>query len=131
ASGAPPMPTTWTDVAPAYDPEFEEPPDKAAVAPTERLAVVSLVAGIVGFFLPVVGPITAIVSGHVARDEIRKSKGRLGGDGFARTGLLLGYTWIGFTVLTLGACIAITRESREARATPVALRPKHSWLAHP
>ncbi|RUL83430.1 DUF4190 domain-containing protein [Tautonia sociabilis] len=69
---------------------------------TEKLAVVSLAAGILGFFFPVVGPVTAIVSGHVARDEIKKSRGRLGGDAMARTGLILGYIWIGLMVAAVG-----------------------------
>jgi hypothetical protein len=96
-------------VDPLDDPEFEDLPEKfdGAQPPAERLAIVSLVAGIVGFFLPVVGPVTAVVSGHIARDEIRKSKGRLGGDGLARTGLVLGYLWIGLSALMVAGLIFV------------------------
>lgn len=104
------MSTSWSATDHDYDPEFEEAPDKGAPhdLPTERLAVVSLVAGISGFFLPVVGPVTAVVSGHVARGEIRKSNGRLGGDALAKTGLILGYIWIGLTVLAVLAMFSFT-----------------------
>lgn len=104
------MSTSWSTAEHDYDPEFEDVPDKSSPydLPTERLAIVSLVAGIAGFFLPVVGPVTAVVSGHVARGEIRKSNGRLGGDALARTGLILGYLWIGLTVLTIVAMLGFT-----------------------
>jgi hypothetical protein len=104
------MPTSWSAAEHDHDPEFEEAPEKVGPheLPTERLAVVSLVAGIAGFFLPVVGPVTAVVSGHVARGEIRKSNGRLGGDAMARTGLILGYVWLGLTVLALLVTIGFT-----------------------
>lgn len=106
------MASSWSSAAaePDHDPEFEDLPEKAPPIdlPTERLAVVSIVAGIAGFFLPIVGPVTAIVSGHVARDEIRKSKGRLGGDGLARTGMVLGYVWVGLTVTALLVMLSFT-----------------------
>jgi len=52
------------------------------------LAIVSLVCGIVALVL---GPlaILAIVSGHIARAQIRRT--REGGRGMATTGLILGY----------------------------------------
>ncbi|MEW4570222.1 DUF4190 domain-containing protein [Tautonia sp. JC769] len=104
------MSTSWSATEHDYDPEFEEVPDKGASydLPTERLAVVSLVAGIAGFFLPIVGPVTAVVSGHVARGEIRKSNGRLGGDAMARTGLILGYVWLGLTALGMLVMLGFT-----------------------
>lgn len=107
----------WHDDSQAVHPDFEDIPARSKGEPesTERLAVVSLVAGIAGFFLPVVGPVTAIVSGHVARDEIRKSRGRLGGDALAKTGLILGYIWVGLTLLMVGVVASLTTSlTREA-----------------
>ena len=97
------MHATWNEPSKAYDPEFEDAPEKAPKGepPASRLAILSLISGISGFFLPLVGPITAVVSGHVARDEVRKSRGRLGGDALARTGLILGYIWLGLTAAAL------------------------------
>ena len=69
-------------------------------APTSTLSITSLMMGILGWiFLPVVGGIIAIISGHLAKKEIRRSEGLLGGDGLATAGLVLGYA-----NLTLGLC---------------------------
>ncbi len=58
--------------------------------PTNSAAVVSLVAGIVSWFLcPLVGGIVAVISGHMAHSQI-KSSGE-GGAGMATAGLALGY----------------------------------------
>lgn len=69
--------------------------------PTSPLAIVSLVAGILSWImLPVVGAIAAVICGHMARRDIRDSRGSLGGDGLAVGGLLLGY--IHLVVIVLG-----------------------------
>jgi type IV pilus assembly protein PilA len=57
--------------------------------PTSGKAIASLVCGIFTFFLP--ASIAAIILGHMAHSEIRKSAGRIGGQGIATTGLVLGY----------------------------------------
>jgi hypothetical protein len=56
---------------------------------TSGKAIASLVCGCLFFLFPV--PIVAIVLGHVALSEIRRSAGRLKGEGLAVTGLVLGY----------------------------------------
>lgn len=66
---------------------------------TSTLAIVSLIAGILGWtLLPFLGSIGAIVTGHLARAEIRREPQRLDGDGLALGGLVLGWlsvaTWI-------------------------------------
>ncbi|GAA6153377.1 DUF4190 domain-containing protein [Pseudoteredinibacter isoporae] len=61
-------------------------------AKTSTLAIVSLVFGILGLFF--IGSLVGIITGHLARSEIRKSEGRLEGDALALTGLITGY--IGF-----------------------------------
>jgi hypothetical protein len=66
---------------------------------TNPLAVVSLVAGLAQFVcLFLVGSITAIVTGHIARRSIRRSNGAEGGSGLALTGLVLGYVGVALTV---------------------------------
>lgn len=63
-------------------------------ASTSALAVVSLVFGILAWCaLPLAGAIVAIVCGHLARGEIRRSPmdARMDGEGMALAGLLLGY----------------------------------------
>ncbi len=59
---------------------------------TSVLAIISLVAGLCGWLpLPILGSLVAIVTGHLARAEIRREPGRLEGDGLALAGLVLGY----------------------------------------
>ena len=59
---------------------------------TNTMAVVSLVSGVASwFFLPTIGAIIAIVTGHMARSQIKNSYGAESGDGLALVGLVLGY----------------------------------------
>jgi hypothetical protein len=74
---------------------------------TSAMAVVSLVFGIAAWcMLPVVGAIVAIVCGHVARGEIRRSQGQQEGDGLAVAGLVLGYVQLAFGVILVLFAIA-------------------------
>lgn len=59
---------------------------------TNTLALVSLICGVLGWFMaPVLASIVAVVTGHMARKQIRESGGREDGDGLAIGGLVLGY----------------------------------------
>ena len=57
---------------------------------TSGKALASLVTGIFGLLLFPIA-IAAIILGHMSRSEIRKSNGRLKGDGMATAGLVMGY----------------------------------------
>jgi hypothetical protein len=74
---------------------------------THTLAIVSLVLSILGLVgaLPLVGSIGGIISGHIARQEIREKPHQYGGDGIARAGVILG--WIGVGLIVLAACAVI------------------------
>ena len=62
---------------------------------TNTLAVISLVFGILGWTaLPLIGGIVAIITGHIARKEIRQSGGVEEGDGLATAGIVLGWVSI-------------------------------------
>ncbi len=70
------------------------------VKTTSTLAVVSLVAGILGWtLLPLIGSLGAIITGHMARREIRHSAGSIEGDGLAIVGLVLGWGLVILTVI--------------------------------
>lgn len=70
--------------------------------PTSGLAVASLVCGILGWtFLPLLGSLVAIITGHMARSEIRGAAGRMDGDGLALAGLILGWIAVGLALLTI------------------------------
>jgi len=66
------------------------PPTPYAAPPTNTLAIVSLAAGVASYFMvPVIGGLVAIITGHMARGQIRRTGER--GAGFALIGLILGY----------------------------------------
>jgi hypothetical protein len=56
------------------------------------MAIASLVFGIFFIFFPL--SIPAIVFGHIALSQIKRSAGRLGGRGLAIAGLVMGYLGI-------------------------------------
>jgi hypothetical protein len=70
---------------------------------TSTTAIISLIAGILGFVqvLPFIGPVVAIITGHMAKSEIKKSAGMVSGGGMATAGLILGYI-----ALAAGLCVA-------------------------
>ena len=86
--------------------DYPQTPGQAPYGQTSTLAVVSLVMGIVSWIaLPVIGAIAAVITGHMARNEIKQSLGRITGDGMATAGLVLGYLHLG--VVGAGACVFI------------------------
>ena len=71
--------------------------------PTSTLAIVSLVAAILGFtMLPVIGSIVAILTGYSARKETRAVPALVGGDGLATAGIIMGWIQVGLVVV--GTC---------------------------
>jgi hypothetical protein len=80
-------------------------PENKTPAPTSSFSTTSLMMGILGWTLiPIVGGIIAVITGHLAKKDIRQSDGILGGDGIATAGLLLGYSNLAFG---LCACLAL------------------------
>ena len=72
---------------------------------TSTMAIVSLISGILSWFLlPFIAAIVAVVTGHMAKNEIKKSSGMVTGNGMATAGLILGYVQLG--LFTCG-CIVV------------------------
>jgi hypothetical protein len=72
---------------------------------TSGLAVASLVLGLLGWnLLPVLGSLLAVVFGHSAMKEIRRSNGVVSGSGMATAGLVMGYFVL---VLAVAALVVI------------------------
>jgi hypothetical protein len=65
------------------------------------MAVISMILSLAGFFVVLSAPIGAIL-GHMARKQIRETGED--GDGFALTGIIVGWAITGLAVL--GCCIA-------------------------
>jgi hypothetical protein len=108
--GAPPVvpPPPPSAPPPAWGPPPSGPTSWSAPRPNNPTAVVSLVAGIVQFVIcPIIGGIVAVVCGHVALSQIRRSYGAQGGTGLARAGLILGYVGIGLTVLAITGVLLV------------------------
>ncbi len=84
-------------------PELNQPgivPPNPTTKRESTLAIVSLITGILGWtLLPFISSIVAVITGHMAKKEIRESGGNMSGDGMATAGLILGYTMIGLAIL--------------------------------
>jgi Domain of unknown function (DUF4190) len=88
---------------PPPQPVQTQPPGTPAAfsAQTNTLALVSLISGIASWVLvPVVGAIVAVVTGHMAKREIRRTGEQ--GNTYATVGLVLGYLHLAVVLLVLG-----------------------------
>jgi hypothetical protein len=67
-----------------------------------NLAVASLVLGVGSWVaLGPLGAVPAVITGHMARKEMRRSPGEAAGEGMATAGLWLGYANLIVTALVL------------------------------
>jgi hypothetical protein len=87
-----------------YQPQY--PQQLVIRSRTNALAGVSLGFGVAQFMLPILGALIAVVCGHIARAQIRRTDEQ--GDGLAVAGLVLGYLGIVIPLLlvVLGFAIA-------------------------
>jgi Domain of unknown function (DUF4190) len=70
------------------------------VVPTNSLAIASAVVGGLSWFIcPIIGAVTAVVMGHMAKGEIRRTQE--GGWGLATAGQVLGYAHLAVWGLVL------------------------------
>ena len=84
---------------------YEAPPGAPHAVPNSNMALISLIAGILGLtFFPLIGSIVAVITGPMAKKEIQESNGMLGGEGMATAGQVMG--WIGLGLSALGLCVA-------------------------
>ena len=73
---------------------------------SNALAVASLIAGIFSWILmPFIAGVVAVICGHMARGEIKRSNGTLEGDGLAIAGLVLGWINVVLCVLAVAAVV--------------------------
>lgn len=91
---------------------YQSPPSGSPyTAPTNSLATVSLVLGILGLSLiPFLGSIGALVTGYMAKNEIRRSMGAQSGEGLATAGQVLGWIGVGlglFSICIIGVVFAV------------------------
>ena len=75
------------------------------LARTNSLAITSMICGIAQFMFGPLATIPAVVCGHVARNQIRRTGEQ--GAGMALAGLILGWIGVGFTVLLVIAAVLL------------------------
>jgi hypothetical protein len=96
------------------------PPAPPPALRTNGLAIASLVCGVAQMMLGPLVTIPAIVLGHVARSQIRRSGEQ--GAGLALAGLILGWIGVGFAVLVTLAivlfAVTMTRSGQSVPALP-------------
>lgn len=87
-------------------------PQQGYSAPVPRsnsgTAIASLVCGILGWtVLPFIGSVLAIILGHMALGEIKRSGGVMGGKGMATVGLVLGYSAVVLSLLGVALAVSV------------------------
>ena len=128
--GSPPVPVPVAGVDYLTRTTFANP------VATSGVAIASFVLGLASLFLSIFTAIPAVICGHMALSQIDRSGGRLGGRGFAMTGLILGYVFVVILALAfvvgLGAGILLpilnATHSRSSAAADLA-RGKQVVLA--
>ncbi|MEI8132309.1 MAG: DUF4190 domain-containing protein [Leptolinea sp.] len=84
------------------NPNYQQP----MVTETSGWAIFSLISGILGWLgVFGLGGLIAVIAGHIAKNQIRNNRGRIGGEGLATAGLVLGYLNIGLAIA--GGCFAL------------------------
>ena len=95
------MPLSQLPVMAAATPQL--PP--GVVPQTSGLAITSMILGISSFFCLITG-IPAVICGHIARGNIKRSQGQQTGDGFALAGLITGY--LGTAIIAIAFIAGLT-----------------------
>ena len=76
---------------------------------TSGLAIASLICGVTAWtILPIfLNAIAAVITGHLAKKEIRESNGMLTGSGMATAGLILGWIQIILVILAIVTIVVL------------------------
>lgn len=114
----PPQPAPYQTLPP--------PPPPAPKKSYSVWAIVSLVAGILNFKFAPFGAIAALVTGYVARNEIRESNGTLEGQGMAIAGIVLG--WVGLAFSIIMVVLSVLFMVGMITSTPLVCGPFFDWL---
>jgi hypothetical protein len=98
--------------------------------PNSNMAIVSLISGILGLtFVPLIGSIVALITGSMAKREIRESHGAMGGEGMATAGIVLG--WIGVGLGVIGLCVGVFFIAIPLCLIPLGIMSDQNYLIAP
>lgn len=133
-AGAPTPASTsaWLNVPPAqaqyppqqaYPPQAQQYPGQYQPQQTDGGAIVSMILGIASIVLclSVITGIPAIILGHISLSKVKKSMGRLKGEGMALTGLILGYISLPFALVFAAVLIPNLTRAKMAANESVAM----------
>jgi hypothetical protein len=99
-------------------------PQPAARTGTNSMAIAALVCGLAEFFTLGLTAVPAIVLGHAARRQVRRTGQQ--GDGLAQAGLILGWTGIALLAAVVAALVIIAGRSAHPvvhTVLPVVIKP--------
>jgi type II secretory pathway pseudopilin PulG len=100
----------------AQAPQFgAQPPGWSGPPQNSGKAIASLICGVVFFFWPL-SALAAVILGHLALSDIKRSAGRLAGRGMAIGGLVTGYIGVSIIPFLIIAAIAIPNLLRSRTA---------------
>lgn len=117
AGSEPAEPAGWDSAVPPPPPPVQQPPyGTPLVSPPMQatvagLAIASMVLGILWIYW--LGSVLAIIFGHIALSQIKKSNGWKTGRGMAIAGVVLGY--VGMATLVLVIVLAIAASNNRSR----------------
>src|SRR5215471_10879972 len=77
-------------------------------------AIASMILGILSLFFLIIAGIPAIILGHISLSQVKKSGGRITGEGMAMAGLILGYVSVAVAPLLLMITIPNLMRARSA-----------------
>lgn len=94
---------------------------------TSVYAILSLISGILAWLgVFGLGGLLAIIFGTIARNEIRRSSGRISGDGLATAGLVLGY--LNVALVLIGFCLLALLLAAGLASIPLCFLPgMNNW----
>lgn len=103
---APPAQPQYPPQAQSYPPQGQQYQQYQMRPQTEGKATAALVLGILSLVcFGILAGIPAIILGHISRGNIRRSMGRLSGEGMALAGLIMGYLSVFVTLLIVPAIL--------------------------
>jgi hypothetical protein len=108
----------------AHYPDVWYPPRQPARTGTNSMAIAALVCGLAEFFTLGLTAVPAVVLGHAARRQLRRTGQQ--GDGLAQAGLILGWTGIALIAVAVAALIVIAGHSAHPvvhTVLPVVIKP--------
>ncbi len=107
------------------NPEFSSAGEPRYAETTSIYATISLISGVLAWLgVFGLGGLLAIIFGYVAKNEIQRNRGRIGGEELANAGLILGY--VNVALFVAGFCLVALLVALGFAAIPFCFVPSFS-----